>query len=147
MVFARTAAAALLLGFPHVTVAQVAGERAASGCVSLGAPQSRVSATGRLTLRRFAGAPNHRSIAAGDAPERTFILELPSSACIDDGGDFANPSERFATVHVSARDPALLRALRAARGRRVTVSGEGVASHTGHHRAPLVILADRVTVR
>jgi len=50
-------------------------------------------------------------------------------------------------VRVGARDADLLRVLDAAAGRNVTVTGEGFASHTGHHHAPIVILADCITVR
>ena len=138
--------AAFLLAFSHVTSAQVTGHRTTDGCVSV-AGASSVTAEGRLTLRRFAGPPNYENIAAGDAEERTFILRLPRSACIDDGGEFADPRERFATVHVSPSEEALLAVLSAAIGRHVIVSGQGFAAHTGHHHAPLVVLADRITVR
>ena len=127
--------------------AQVTGPRTDNGCVSVAHADSRVTAEGRLTLQLFPGPPNYESIATGDAQERALILELPAETCIDDGDDFAEPTERFVTVHVSARDGALLTVLQAAVGRSVVVTGEGFASHTGHHHAPLVILADRVTIR
>ena len=41
---------------------------------------------------------------------------------------------------------ALMAALRSAVGRHVRVTGHGFAAQTGHHHAPLVVLADRVTV-
>ena len=47
----------------------------------------------------------------------------------------------------SSRIPALLDVLNAAVGRRVTVRGEAFGAHTGHHRAPLVLFAEEVTVR
>lgn len=141
-----TALAALLLALPQAAVAQLTGRQTSAGCISVVGTGSRVTASGRLTLQLFAGPPNYESIAAGDAEQRVFILELPAGVCIDDGGDCADPFERLVTVQVSAAEDALLTVLRASVGRRVTVSGEGFASFTGHHHAPLVVLADRVTV-
>jgi hypothetical protein len=137
---------ALLLASPQPAGAQVTGSQAANGCINIADDHSRVTASGRLTLQLFAGPPNYESIAGGDAEERTYILELPGATCIVDGGDFGDPSVRFVTVHVSTAEDALLGVLAAAVGRRVTVSGEGFGSRTGHHHAPLVILADRVVV-
>ena len=140
------AIASVLLALPQAAPAQLAGRRTADGCVSVADPRARVSVSGRLTLRRFAGPPNYESVAAGDAEERTFIVELPRAACLDDGGSFADPAQRFTAVQVSATRAALMAALRSAVGRQVRVSGQGFAAQTGHHHAPLVVLADRVTV-
>ena len=126
--------------------AQVTGPQTSAGCISVAPPEARVTVSGSLTLQHFPGPPNYESIAEGDAEERTFIVELPRASCIDDGGDFADPSQQFMTVHVSATQEELMAVLRASVGRHVTVSGEGFASHTGRHHAPLVILADRVSV-
>lgn len=127
-------------------VAQVTGPKTPGGCISVTDARSRISVSGRLTLQLFPGAPNFESIAAGDAEERTFIVELPVAACIDDGGEFADPAERFVTVQVSGGQDRLSAVLKAAVGGKVIVEGEGFASHTGHHHAPLVVLADRVSV-
>ena len=129
------------------SLAQVSGPRASGGCIDVSATDAEVSVQGRLTRQIFPGPPNYESIAAGDAEERIFIVELPGEVCVDDGGDFADPSERFITVHVSSSDQVLMDVLGAAVGRRVTVVGNGFASHTGHHHAPLVVLASQVTVR
>jgi hypothetical protein len=137
--------AALLLVPPQAGLAQLAGPHTAAGCIGVAGAGAPVTATGRLRLRTFAGPPNYESVAGGDAAERTFILELPRPACID-GGEFADPSERVVTVHLSSNDAAIRARLRRAVGRRVTASGEGFAAHTGHHHAPLVLLADRLTV-
>lgn|GEM_PF-2479394 len=146
MSFVRTACATLLLAASQTASGQLGGEAAASGCIDVSGAQARVSATGLLVRRTFPGPPNYASIAEGDEEERTFILELPETACIEDGNEFADPRERVATVHVSARDAALMKALGTAAGRRVTVSGAGFAAHTGHHHAPLVVLADIIAM-
>jgi hypothetical protein len=49
--------------------------------------------------------------------------------------------------HAGRSEDSMRAVLQAAVGGYVVFSGEGFGSHTGHHHAPLVILADRVTVR
>src|SRR5688572_9116088 len=135
-VIVRVAASLLLLLAPWPATAQLSGRQTAAGCVSVEG-DARVSAEGRLTLQLFPGRPNYESIAAGDEEERTFILELPRAACIDDAGEAADPGEWFVTVHVAVAttSPGLRDVLRASVGRHVFVSGRGFASHTGHHHA------------
>jgi Domain of unknown function (DUF4431) len=127
--------------------AQLAGSSASSGCVRIDDDEARVSATGTLTVQYFPGPPAYGSIASGDTEERVFIVRLPGPACVDDGGQFADPNVSFVTVQASPREDALVDVFRAAVGRRVTVSGEGFGAHTGHHHALLVVLADSITVR
>lgn len=136
----------LQLALTGPVVGQAVGPQTSAGCISVANFRGSITVSGRLTMQLFPGPPNYESIAAGDAEERTFIIELPRAVCIDDGGEFADPSEQFVTVHVSSTQEALLTVLGASVGRHVTVSGEGFASHTGHHHAPLVVLADRITV-
>jgi hypothetical protein len=93
------------------------------------------------------GPPNFESIRHGDEDRLTLILSLPQSACIDDGGNFANPKDRFNTVHVWTLDPAVRRRLRSFVGRTVTVTGKGYAANNALHYAPLVLEAKSVTAR
>jgi len=116
-------------------------------CIRLPGPVARATVTGTLTLGIFPGPPNYENVAAGDSKEEAFILSLRQPLCLDDGGEFADPRYLFSTVQVGANEDALLGVLRAALGRPVTVSGEAFPAHTGHHHAPLVVLADTVTVR
>ena len=145
---ARILVSSMLLIFAPqpFAIAQVTGTQTSEVCISVADPKSKVSVSGRLTLQLFPGAPNFESIAAGDVEEQTFIVELPHAACIDDGGDFADPAEKFVTVQVSGAQDRLSAVLKAAVGRKVIIEGEGFASHTGHHHAPLVVIADRVSV-
>lgn len=115
-------------------------------CLDLTAPGAETAISGLLTIQLFAGPPNYESIANGDAEERTFILELPKRICASDG-EFIENSTLFDRVQVNASDPALARVLNAGVGQQVTIQGEAFGSHTGHHHAPLVILASKVTVR
>ena len=136
----------LLSALPQSAASQLSGPRTPAGCIDLtGSPH--VTAEGRLSLRSYPGRPNYQSIADGDEEERVFILELPASVCIDDGGHFTDPGEPFRTVHIFADSPQLIRRLRSAVGRRVAVTGEGFGEETGHHHAPLVIIADSFALR
>lgn len=127
--------------------AQLHGERTSSGCIAVQGADAVVRATGRLTLRHMPGPPNFESIRHGDEDRLTLILSLPQSACIDDGGNFANPKDRFNTVHVWTLDPAVRRRLRSFVGRTVTVTGKGYAANNALHYAPLVLEAKSVTAR
>jgi Domain of unknown function (DUF4431) len=138
---------ALTLASAETGQAQVSAKVTKSGCIDVSGAKARIVVSGKLTLQLFAGPPNFESIAKGDAEERTFILELPRRVCAYDGDEFADPNERFDRVHVSSSNPAMMRVLKAAVGRQIVAVGEAFSAHTGHHHAPLVILADRVTVR
>lgn len=114
-------------------------------CLNLTQTRSQATVSGMLTVHLFSGPPNYESIAKGDAEERTFILELPSRLCADDG-EFIRPNASFDRVHVGASDDVILSVLKAAIGKTVTVRGEAFGAHTGHHHAPLVLMANQVTV-
>jgi hypothetical protein len=93
------------------------------------------------------GPPNFESIRQGDEDRLTFILVLPKSACVDDGGDFADPKMRFRTVHVWTLNRAVHRKLRDLVGKTVAVVGEGYAANNALHYAPLVVEVKSVTAR
>jgi len=130
--------AAFLLALPQPGAAQLAGNKSSAGCINVSDFHAKVVAEGRLTIGIFSDPYG---------TERAYILELPESVCIDDGGDFADPGEKFRKVHISATSDAVLKNLRDSVGRKVSVSGEGFAAHTRHHHAPLVVLADKIIVR
>ena len=140
-------AGAALLGVAQACAAGLSGPRTADGCLSVAGGGQWIVAEGRLTSRIFPGPPNYESIAAGDAAERAFILELASSECIDDGDEFADPNERFTTVHVIAGDEAGHGVAGAFVGRDVVVRGEAFASQNARHRAPLVLIWDAIEER
>ena len=119
----------------------------AEPCLDLASQGSQATFSGRLTIQLFAGPPNYESIANGDAEESALILELPARQCAADGGMFIDPTDTFDRVQISTLKPDLMRVLSSAVGRQVTVRGEAFGAHTGHHHAPLVMLATEVTVR
>ena len=93
------------------------------------------------------GPPNFQSIRRGDEDRLTLILVLPVAVCIENGGDFANPKERFRAIHVWTLDPAINRKLRRSVGRKVEISGEGYARTNGLQYANLVLEAKAVKTR
>jgi len=119
--------------------AQLHGEKASNRCIAVQRPDAPVTATGRLTLRHRPGPPNFESIRQGDEDRLTFILILPRPACIDDGGDFADPKARFRMVHVWTLDSHVHWKLRSLVGKTVTVIGNGYAANNALHYAPLVV--------
>ena len=130
---------------PVSVSAQATGEKTINGCIAVGRAGAQVTAEGRLTLRQMPGPPNFESIRDGDENRLTLILVLPVAVCTNDGGDFANPKLKFATVHVFTLDPAIYQKLRRLVGRRVRVSGDGDAQNNGLQYAPLVLEAKSVT--
>jgi hypothetical protein len=133
---------ALLLVAATPASPRALGPLTAAGCIDV--QQPGITLTGRLSVKDFPGAPGFESIAAGDERERTYILTLPKPICIEDGDNFADPSVRFRTVHITTGNKQLWPRLRAALGRQVTVTGSGYAAETGHHHAPLVLWITRM---
>ena len=129
---------AALAALSQPGAAQLRGARTPSGCLDVAQVNARVEASGRLTEIIFTDPLG---------TERAFILLLPDADCLEDGGEVTDGAERFTQVHVFGTSNNLQRALRSAMGRDVSVQGEGFAAHTRHHRRPLVIAADEVTVR
>ncbi|HEX8214809.1 MAG TPA: DUF4431 domain-containing protein [Allosphingosinicella sp.] len=115
-------------------------------CLDLAGADSWVTVSGVLTSRSFAGPPNYESIAKGDREERALILKLPVPSCATDR-EFIEAGTTFDQVHLSASEAAILNALNLAVGRSVTVRGRAFGAHTGHHRAPLVLIVEEVRVQ
>lgn len=127
------------------TAAQLIGHKTASGCIAIPpGDTARVTATGRLTLRHMPGPPNFENIRHGDEDELTFILVLPDAICIDDGGNGADPRNRFRTVHVWTSDPIVHRKLSKSVGQTVSIAGNGYPMDNAFHYAPLVLQAKAV---
>jgi hypothetical protein len=122
--------------------ALLAGAAPASHCLDVHNGAGLVSFDGRLERRVFV-TPD-----VGDGrPERDYILILPRPICIDDGGDFADPNQRFVQVQLYTGTDALWPRLCAAVGHRVHITGIGFAGQTAHHHAPLVVDVSSVQIR
>ena len=112
------------------------GGKAAAGCISVADARARVTVTGRLSVSTFTDPYGS---------ERAYLVQLPHAVCLDDGGEFADPNERFARVQIGGSTEALNKMLRASVGRKVKVSGEAFAANNRHHHVPLVVMADHIT--
>ena len=132
-----------LLVLTAATVPLSAEPVALGQCVNAG---MAVSVSGKLTEQIFAGRPNFESIKDGDEEVHVWILELDNRQCLIDG-EFSDPSVSFDRAHIYSSVQGLRKILTAAEGRHVQVAGTGFASHTMHHRAPLVIDVTTLTVK
>jgi hypothetical protein len=118
----------------------------AQGCLDISGEETKIALTGRLEERFYPGPPNYEDWRRGDAREGALILTLDRAICIDDGGNLADPADRFDRVHLYTSTDANWPGLRAGIGRRVHVRGSGFGAHTGHHRAPLVVDVSEIRV-
>lgn len=128
-----------LLSLILVLASAVAQPTPARDCLDVRDRDADISLEGRLDQHVYPGPPNYASVRRRDRAESAYILTLERPICIDDGGDFADPGERFSRVHLYTSIDANWRRLRAGIGRRVRVQGSGFAAHTAHHREPLVV--------
>ncbi|HVQ08746.1 MAG TPA: DUF4431 domain-containing protein [Allosphingosinicella sp.] len=136
----------MTMPFLPLLILAAAQPATAQGCLDLKDGETEITLSGRLEARIFAGPPYYEDIRRGDARERAYILTLDRSICIDDGGEFADPRQRFDRVHLYTGTDAIRPRLRAGLGRRVRVRGSGFAAQTGHHRAPLVVDVSEIRV-
>lgn len=112
----------------------------APGCLDVRSGNAPVALEGRLERHSFV-TPD---VGNGRA-EREYILILDRPICIDDGGDFADPHQRFNRVQLYTSNDRLWPGLRAAVGHRIRIRGSGFAAQTAHHHTPLVV--DVSTIR
>lgn len=117
----------------------LSAQPAAAACLNLASGAAPVSLEGKLSLEVFPGPPNYESVAKGDAAEPAWLLLLDKPICVEDGGQFADPSHHFDNVHVYSADRRVQARFEALNGKRVTLKGSGFPAHTGHHHAPLVV--------
>ncbi|MFT3725320.1 MAG: hypothetical protein QM773_17255 [Hyphomonadaceae bacterium] len=110
-------------------------------CVNVSKAGTQGTFTGILEKHAFPGPPNFEDVAKGDRPMETFILRLPTNICIQDNGRFADPDERFNTIHISSYDQGIPWGwLDAHLGVQVTLTGNIFASENAFHMAPLVMM-------
>jgi len=113
----------------------------ASACLDVRSGNAPVALEGRLERATF----SMRDISGGP-PEREYILILARPICIDDGGEFADPHQRFNQVQLFTSTDRLWPGLRAGVGHRIRIRGSGFAAQTAHHHAPLVVDVSAVAV-
>ena len=134
-----------VLLFAAMSPAAPASPSVPPNCLNLGSGDDlrdvEVTLEGRLTGHIFPGPPNYEDVRHGDAAEPAYILELRTPVCLYDGG--VTHSE---TAHLYTSHDALWAQLRSGRGHFVRVHGQGFGEITGHHRAPLVVDVDTLTI-
>ena len=112
----------------------------APACLDVRSGNAPVTLEGRLERATF------RTPGVGDGrPESAYILILARPICIDDGGEFADPHQRFRQVQLYTSNDRLWPGLRGAVGRRIRIRGSGFAAQTAHHHTPLVVDVSAVT--
>ena len=106
----------------------------APACLDVRSGNAPIALEGRLERATF----SMRDISGGPS-EREYILILAWPICIDDGGEFADPHQRFSQVQLFTSNDRLRPGLRAGVGHRIRIRGSGFAAQTAHHHAPLVV--------
>jgi hypothetical protein len=95
---------------------------------------------GRLIAREYAGPPDFSSVAAGDVPERIWILMLQKPLCVRaDPGSTLNIRSFAALKEVQVVDQGASSDLVRLAGKEVEILGTLFAAHTGHHRTPVLL--------
>jgi hypothetical protein len=117
-----------------VLAALLAAAAPASDCLDVRSGNAPVALEGRLERATF----SMRAIGNG-RPEREYVLILARPICIDDGGEFADPRQRFNQVQLFTSNDRLWPSLRAGLGHRIRIRGAGFAAQTAHHHTPLVV--------
>jgi hypothetical protein len=117
-----------------VLAALLAAAAPAPGCLDVRSGNAPVSLEGRLERATFT-TPD----VGNGQPERDYVLILARPICVDDGGEFADPHQRFRQVQLYTSHDALWPRLRAGVGHRIRITGSGFAAHTAHHHTPLVV--------
>lgn len=115
---------------------------AAPACLDVRSGNAAVTLEGRLERATFT-TPD---VGSGQ-PERVYVLILDRAICIDDGGEFADPNQRFREVQLYTSRASLWPRLRAGVRHRVRISGSGFAAQTAHHHEPLVVDVSSIQIR
>jgi hypothetical protein len=102
----------------------------------------RVELAGVLARRTFPGPPNYESVARGDRPEVTWLLQLDQPACVAaDATDATGFNVAVASVREIqlAVTPEQYQRYGNRVGRRVALSGALFGAETGHHHTPVLL--------
>jgi len=127
--------AVLCFACAQTSTAQVQASGTSKRCIDTAGADAVLLLEGRLETGTSTGPTGK---------ERFYALQLGQAICVDDGGDFADPTATFSEVQVVGTDKTTWRAIEASKGRRIKVSGTAFAAQTIHHHRPLVVLVDKV---
>lgn len=100
-----------------------------------------VTFAGTLVRKTFPGPPNYENVKNGARAETYWLLDLTTSACVDE--DTAAPDLNPAQAGV--REIQLVLQLqqyaryKALVGKKIVVTGTLFGEHTGHHHTPVLL--------
>ena len=125
------------LEFVGVSFHKVEGSMAMDSCLDYMPRDATLE--GKLVNETFAGPPNYRSVAQGDAPETFWILHLVKSLCVNKGTDRMNEAESNIRKVQLLMDDDKYNRFRDLVGRHVSVKGKLSHSFTIHHREKVLL--------
>lgn len=104
-----------------------------------------VELKGKVKRVVFPGPPNYESVKAGDQPEPYYVLFLPNGVCVQgDPKDEINfeTEKDIKSMQLMITDYKKYRPLL---GKNVTVTGQLMHSHTGHHHTNVLVQVESMT--
>ncbi len=114
-----------------------------SATLLLACPPSKdahIEVTGVVSQKRFPGAPNYESVAAGDREERYWFVTAPEARCFAPDGEFLDAETTLSDFQLltGGRDFGLKE------GERFKVSGTTLPATSGHHHSKVMIVVHAV---
>ena len=104
-----------------------------------------VELKGKMKRIIFPGPPNYESVKAGDQPEPYYVLFLLKGVCVQGNpkDDINSETEKdIKSIQLMITDYKKSRPLL---GKNVTVKGQLMHAHTGHHHTPVLIQVESLT--
>lgn len=104
-----------------------------------------VELKGKVKRVVFPGPPNYESVKAGDEPEPYYVLFLPKGVCVqgDPKDEINSETEKeIKSMQLMINDYKKYRPLL---GKNVTVKGQLMHSHTGHHHTKVLVQVESMT--
>ena len=101
---------------------------------------AHIEVTGVVSQKRFPGAPNFTSVAAGDREERYWFVTAPEARCFAPDGEFLDAETTLSDFQLltGGRDFGLRE------GERFKVSGTTLPAASGHHHSKVMIVVHAV---
>lgn len=104
-----------------------------------------VELKGKVKRVVFPGPPNYASVKAGDQPEPYYVLFLSKSACVQ--GDPKDETNSVTEKDIKSMQLMITdyKKYRPLLGKNVTVKGQLMHSHTGHHHTNVLVQVESMT--
>ena len=122
--------------------------QAQSGAKCLKYGPSTVQLTGTIVRETFPGPPKYEGIRKGDRPETYWLLDLPQPICVDE--DKTEPESSPAQTGIRriqlVLDPKAYKKYKGLVGKRVFAEGTLYAGINIHHRTPVLLTVQILTI-